>query len=107
MTPDQALDDLERRGLLRSLKPLPDNRGRLVIDGETWLNFSSNDYLDLGHHPALIAASVRAVEDLGCSSAGSRLVSGHLDLHAAFEAAAADLIGTEAAISAGWWPRSR
>jgi 8-amino-7-oxononanoate synthase len=101
MTPDQALDDLERRGLLRSLKPLPDNRGRLVIDGETWLNFSSNDYLDLGHHPALIAASVRAVEALGCSSAGSRLVSGHLDLHAEFEAAAAALIGTETALLFG------
>ncbi len=101
MTPDQALDDLERRGLLRSLKPLPDNRGRLVIDGEIWLNFSSNDYLDLGHHPALIAASVRAVEDLGCSSAGSRLVSGHLDLHAEFEAAAARLIGTESALLFG------
>ena len=101
MTPDQALDDLERRGLLRSLKPLPDNRGRLVIDGETWLNFSSNDYLDLGHHPALIAASVHAVEALGCSSAGSRLVSGHLELHAEFEAAAADLIGTEAALLFG------
>lgn len=101
MTPEEALDDLTRRGLLRSLKPLPDNRGRLVVDGETWLNFCSNDYLDLGHHPALAAASVAAVERLGCSAAGSRLVSGHLDLHAEFEARAAAFLGFEAALLFG------
>lgn len=101
MTPQEALDDLTRRGLLRSLKPLPDNRGRLVVAGETWLNFCSNDYLDLGHDPALVAASVRAVENLGCSAAGSRLVSGHLDLHAAFEAKAAAFLGFEAALLFG------
>ncbi len=101
MTPEQALEDLTRKGLLRELHALPDNRGRLVIDGETWLNFSSNDYLDLGHHPALIAASVHAVEELGCTAAGSRLVSGHLDLHARFEEQAAALLGTETALLFG------
>lgn len=101
MTPDQALEDLKRRGLLRGLKTLPENRGRFLLNGETWLNFSSNDYLDLAHHPALKAASIRAVEDLGCSAAGSRLTSGHLAIHESLETALAAFTGMEAALVFG------
>ncbi len=101
MTPDQALEDLKRRGLLRGLKTLPENRGRFLLNGETWLNFSSNDYLDLAHHPALKAAAIRAVEDLGCSAAGSRLTSGHLAVHESLETALAAFTGMEAALIFG------
>ncbi|WP_337996837.1 8-amino-7-oxononanoate synthase [Oleispirillum naphthae] len=101
MTPDQALSDLKRRGLLRSLRALPDNRGKLEIGGETWLNFSSNDYLDLAHHPALADAATAAVRQLGCSSGGSRLTSGHLTVHAALESALADFTGMETALVFG------
>ena len=101
MTPDQALNDLKQRGLLRKLKTLPENRGRIRINSETWLNFSFNDYLDLAHHPALKNAAIRAVEALGCSAAGSRLTSGHLAIHESLEAALADFIGTETALVFG------
>jgi 8-amino-7-oxononanoate synthase len=101
MTPGQALEDLKRRGLLRGLKVLPENRGRFVLNGETWLNFSSNDYLDLAHHPALKAAAVRAVEEFGCSAAGSRLTSGHLILHESLETALAAFVGMDTALVFG------
>ncbi len=101
MTPDQALNDLKQRGLLRELKTLPENRGRIRINGETWLNFSSNDYLDLAQHPALKNAAIRTVEALGCSAAGSRLTSGHLAIHESLETALADFIGTETALVFG------
>ncbi|MBN2751935.1 MAG: 8-amino-7-oxononanoate synthase [Rhodospirillaceae bacterium] len=101
MTPDQTLEDLKQRGLLRSLKVLPENRGRMCLNGETWLNFSSNDYLDLAHHPALIHAAVQATQSLGCSAAGSRLTSGHLAIHEDLETALAAFVGMEAALVFG------
>ncbi len=101
MNPEQALDDLKQRGLMRHLRTLPENRGKLSMNGRDWLNFSSNDYLDLAHDRALKDASIAAVEQLGCGSGGSRLTTGHLSIHEDLETALADLMGTESSLVFG------
>jgi 8-amino-7-oxononanoate synthase len=66
--------------------------------GRELLMLCSNNYLGLADHPALIEASVRAVEQYGTSSGASRLVSGNMDLHEKLEQAIAGFKSTEAAL---------
>lgn len=89
---------LEGEALLRALDPLPGVGGKLTLDGRAHLNFSSNDYLDLALDARLRDAAKRAVDDYGCGSTASRLMAGHLDLHAALEAAIARLVRQEATL---------
>lgn len=63
---------------------------RLVLDGQSLLNFCSNDYLGLAQHPAVIAALQDAARDLGVGSGASHVVCGHYAEHAALEHEVAD-----------------
>ena len=67
----------------------------------TTLNFSSNDYLDLAHHPEVIAAAERALRNDGAGAGASRLVSGTLTLHEELEARLARLKGYPASLVFG------
>ncbi len=101
---NRIADELQRlreRGLYRTLSPLPAGGGRIAVPGGTLLNFSSNDYLALSAHPELTAAAAEAVRRLGCSASASRLMSGHLDLHAELERELAALLGAESALCFG------
>ncbi|NEO80234.1 8-amino-7-oxononanoate synthase, partial [Moorena sp. SIO4G3] len=62
------------------------------------INFASNDYLGLAGSPPLIAAAVTATKDYGTGSTGSRLLTGHRELHRELENAIASLKQTEDAI---------
>lgn len=62
------------------------------------LNFCSNDYLDLAHHPAVKSAAMDAVKEYGAGTGSSRLVSGTLPIHHQLEEALAELKGTESAL---------
>lgn len=63
------------------------------------IDIASNDYLDLARDPEVIAAGVRALRDWGAGATGSRLVSGHTELHAALEAALAELLQAPAVLT--------
>jgi 8-amino-7-oxononanoate synthase len=65
------------------------------------LNFASNDYLDLASADEVKAASVAAVNRLGCGASASRLMSGHLQAHEDLETALASLTGGESALVFG------
>jgi 7-keto-8-aminopelargonate synthetase-like enzyme len=61
-----ALADIERQNLTRELREVDGPQSpHLQVNGQTLLNFSSNDYLGLANHPAVKAAAVRAVEQFG------------------------------------------
>jgi 8-amino-7-oxononanoate synthase len=71
---------------------------RLQRGDRELVNFSSNNYLGLTHHPAVIARARDWSQRFGVGSGASRLVSGSLDLHATVEARIAELKRTEAAL---------
>jgi len=68
------------------------------IDGRTCVNFASNNYLGLTHHPRLLAALHDAQQAGGAGSGASPLISGFSPAHAAAEQALARWKSTEAAL---------
>jgi len=72
--------------------------GHVTIDGRSYLNFSSNDYLALASDPRLGEVVARAVADTGWGSGASPLVTGRATLHAQLESELARFEGTEATL---------
>ena len=64
-------------------------------DGRRLLNFSSNDYLGLASHPAVVGAAARALRQYGVGSGGSQLVCGYSRAQQALEEQLAELTGRE------------
>ncbi len=95
----RQLDQLEAAGLRRRLRPIASaSDAEVEVDGRRVLLLSSNNYLGLATHPALRAAATEAVARWGCGAGASRLIAGHLDLHASVERALATWKGTDAAL---------
>ncbi|MCZ6763616.1 MAG: 8-amino-7-oxononanoate synthase [Alphaproteobacteria bacterium] len=107
-----ALDFLARLdddGLRRSLVASRPQEGAWICrGGKRLIDFSSNDYLGLARHPALIDRARAWAEDWGTGATASRLVTGNLDLHEKLEAKIAAAKGTEAALifNSGWQANS-
>ena len=98
----QSLTDLDRRNLRRSLPPAGGATGPAAERGARTLhNFSSNDYLGLAAHPALVNAAARAARDFGAGAGSSRLVSGTQRPHRELEDKLCGFKRTEAALLFG------
>ena len=96
---EAELAALEERGLRRRLAPLGSaSDSAVLVAGRRVVLLSSNNYLGLANHPALRAAATAAIERWGCGTGASRLVAGHMDLHAEVEAKLARFERTEAAL---------
>lgn len=68
--------------------------GRWLMQGDRcYLNFSSNDYLGLSHHPEIVRAWQQGAEQYGIGSGGSGHVTGYTDAHATLESQLADWLG--------------
>ena len=65
------------------------------IDGRTYINFSSYNYLGLAGHPRVNKAAKNAVDRYGTSSSASRLVSGERHIQRELEEAIAALYEVE------------
>jgi len=74
------------------------NRPLVPIGGRTVLNFAGYNYLGLAHHPEVLGAAHRAIDDFGTSAGGSRLVSGQNPIHLALEEALAAYLQVGAAL---------
>ncbi len=100
-------EELERRlagireaGLWRELRRIDSPQGaRVRFAGRELVNLSSNDYLGLTSHPALIEAAAQALRDYGAGAGASRLICGSLAPHHRLEESLAAFKGTEAALS--------
>jgi 8-amino-7-oxononanoate synthase len=68
-----------------------------VVDGRQVLSFSSNDYLGLASHPALVEAARDALARYGFGAGSSRLIVGNNRAHVELEQAGAAWLGTPAA----------
>jgi 8-amino-7-oxononanoate synthase len=93
------LDRLEVQHLLRRRRVVRVlDATHLEIDGRQYVNFASNNYLGLTHHPRVVSAMASAAQAHGAGSAASPLITGHTTAHAAAEKRLAEWKGTEAAV---------
>lgn len=96
MFPDLAEQLLirEQQGLRRYRSVLESPQSTYVtIDGHTYLSFSSNDYLGLASHPALIQSVFQGAQQYGVGAGASHLVNGHSAAHHVLEEALAQFTG--------------
>jgi len=70
----------------------------LLIDGQPYLAFCSNDYLGLANHPRLKTALQQGAEQYGVGSGASHLINGHTVAHHALEQELAAYTGRERAL---------
>ncbi len=100
---DQFIDDdlqqLAANHLLRKRSVTrPIDATHVLREGRTYVNFASNDYLGLTHHPELIEAAQKAVAEFGTGSGAAPLITAYGPAHEACELGIAEWKGTEAAM---------
>jgi 8-amino-7-oxononanoate synthase len=96
---EDQLEQLRAAGLHRELRCVDSPQGpRIIVNGRSLANFSSNDYLGLAGHPALREAAAKAIDDFGAGSGASRLICGSLKVHHDLEETLAGFKGAPAAL---------
>ncbi|MDD4890066.1 MAG: 8-amino-7-oxononanoate synthase [Phycisphaerae bacterium] len=101
------LVDLARANLLRSPMEVTSRQGTSIgvrdRDGveHRWVNFCSNNYLNLAGDPRIARAACEAIEQWGFGSGASRLISGTTSLHRQAERKLAEFLGTDDAVLLG------
>ena len=97
---EDDLAALRSAGLERPHRVRSGRQGREVdLDGQTLLNFGSNDYLGLAGDVRLTKAASKAACAEGFGAGASPLVSGHSQAHELLERALADLLVVDAALT--------
>ncbi len=81
-----ALDSRRQQNLFRQTRVVESSTGALVeVDGQHYLNFSSNDYLGQRQHMSVMQAWVEGIGQYGVGSGASPLVTGHTRAHQALQ----------------------
>jgi 5-aminolevulinate synthase len=98
----QSLDAIRSQGRYREFTPLQKQANRFPYyrrnDGSEVLVWSSNDYLAMGGHPAVVEAACEAARTMGAGAGGTRNISGTSPAHDALEDELASLHGKDAAL---------
>jgi len=95
----QGLLEREQQHLYRRRRTLQSPQTpNMIVDGQPYLGFCSNDYLGLANHPLLIDAAQQATATFGTGSGASHLVCGHSSEHHALEEELAAYTGRERAL---------
>lgn len=93
---EDRLNELKAQSLYRSLKSSDHALFPFVtMDGVSYLNFGSNNYLGLATHPSVVEAMKQALDVYGAGATASRYVCGNLDVHDKLEKRIASWIGQE------------
>ncbi|HUJ52792.1 MAG TPA: 8-amino-7-oxononanoate synthase [Steroidobacteraceae bacterium] len=100
---DALLARLDAAGLRRARTtvesyPAAQRRTLTLAGGRELIDFSSNDYLGLAHHPALAAAMSACAARCGAGSGASHLITGHGAEHARLEEELAAFTGRARAL---------
>jgi len=96
----QELLRLEGKGRYRRLRQVSSPQDAIiVIDGRELFNFSSNNYLGLANHPEVVEAFAGCARRYGVGAGASRLIGGHMDVHAELEEAVAGFKRAEACLT--------
>ena len=91
--------EIQAQGLYPYFKPISKAEDTVVvIEGQERVMMGSNNYLGLTHHPRVLEAAKRALEQFGSGCTGSRFLNGTLALHEELESRLAGFLGKEAAL---------
>ncbi|KAB2825872.1 8-amino-7-oxononanoate synthase [Aliivibrio finisterrensis] len=94
-----ALTQRKQAGLNRSRTVIEQgNQSRLVVDGQSYINFSGNDYLGLAGSAELTQAWQQGLSLYGSGSGASPLVTGYSKPHADLEYQLAEWLGFDCAL---------
>jgi 8-amino-7-oxononanoate synthase len=94
-----ALVEREQQQRMRTLKNVaPVDGVEVSVDGQSFFNFSGNDYLGLSQHPYLKEKAIEFAHLYGVGCGASRLLSGNHFAYETIERQLAQLKGTEAAL---------
>jgi 8-amino-7-oxononanoate synthase len=79
---EESLATIHRADWYRSVQTISGLPGaKVLLSGQEVINFASNDYLGLAGDERLHKAAIAAIQEFGTGSTGSRLLSGHRELH--------------------------
>ncbi|MBS3952065.1 MAG: 8-amino-7-oxononanoate synthase [Methylomicrobium sp.] len=93
------LERIQQNGLYRSRRVLDSGQGvHLVLKGQPFINFCSNDYLGLASHPDIAKAFKQGIDRYGVGSGSAHLICGHSVAHHALEEELADFTGRSRAL---------
>lgn len=98
---ERELQALESAGTLKQFHTIESPQGAAVtMDGaEDVIVLSSNNYLGLANHPAVVEAGIDALRRYGAGTASVRFICGKFAIHTELEEAVARFVGTEASLS--------
>ena len=82
--PDLATRQAQHRYRTRRVLEGPQGAD-VIVDGQRYVSFCSNDYLGLANHPAIVSAFQSAAERYGVGSGAAHLICGHGTAHHALE----------------------
>lgn len=95
----RQLQAIEAEGLTRNLRSLSTgNDTEVMIEGNKYVLFSSNNYLGLATDSRLKERAMNGISLYGTGSGGARLTTGNMVIHEQLEREIAELKGTEASI---------
>ncbi|REH76003.1 aminotransferase class I/II-fold pyridoxal phosphate-dependent enzyme [Staphylococcus felis] len=99
MNLEQTLTDLKEKGLYRQLINIESISGKwLTIEGQRYINFTSNDYLGLGQLDFDPQDYARFLNQYGHHLSSSRLISGNSSVYHSLESRISQWLGFEACI---------
>lgn len=97
----EELNNLKESDLLREAQCCEPSGGEISIGGKIYINFSSNNYLNLSNESSIIKRSRDALEKYGTGSQASRLITGTFPIHEELESKLASFKGSESALVFG------
>lgn len=90
------LNTIEQNGIFKKERIITSSQGaEIIVNGETVLNFCSNNYLGLSSHPEVIQAAKDALDSHGFGMSSVRFICGTQDIHKTLEKKIAAFYGTE------------
>ena len=95
------LDERKKTANHRTLYPCETSKNKITIDGKTYLNFSSNDYLCLSEDSFVIKKAKQYLKKWGAGSTASRLICGNYQIFNELEEKIAQWKKTESALLYG------
>ncbi|MCD4711916.1 MAG: glycine C-acetyltransferase, partial [Clostridiales bacterium] len=91
------VQELKDQGVYRILPVLEGaNEAEIILNGQSVINLSSNNYLGFANHPRLKEAAIKAVEKYGVGSGAVRTIIGNMDIHEELEVKLAEFKREEA-----------